>query len=127
MADRASVVRLHGPCVLPSAMENPEVLSMLTVMMPHKHMFDNVISAHYRVEYVWIRGDDSVSTIDRMLRREEVEERVGISRSAIYRLMRAGEFPAPQRVGLRAVRWRESDLEAWLASRPHATGNKAAA
>ena len=72
-------------------------------------------------------GDDFVSTIDRMLRREEVEERVGISRSAIYRLMRAGEFPAPQRVGLRAVRWRESDLEAWLASRPHATGNKAAA
>ena len=103
------------------------MLSMLTVMMPHKHMCDNVISAHYRVEHVWIRGDDSVSTIDRMLRREEVEERVDISRSAIYRLMRAGEFPPPQRVGLRAARWRESDLEAWLASRPHATGNKAAA
>lgn len=72
-------------------------------------------------------GYELVSTIDRMLRREEVEERVGISRSAIYRLMRAGEFPAPRRVGLRAVRWSESDLEAWLASRPHATGNKAAA
>ena len=80
------------------------MLSMLTVMMPCKHMFDNVISAHYRVEPVWIRGDDSVFTIDRMLRREEVEERVGISRSAIYRLMRVGEFPAPTRVGLRAVR-----------------------
>lgn len=71
--------------------------------------------------------DDSVSSIDRMLRREEVEERVGISRSAIYRLMRVGQFPAPRRVGLRAVRWSESDLQAWLASRPHATGNKAAA
>ena len=103
------------------------MLSMLTVMMPSKCVFDNANSAHYRIESVWIRGDESVSTIDRMLRREEVEERVGISRSAIYRLMRAGEFPAPTRVGLRAVRWRESDLEAWLASRPHATGNKAAA
>ena len=72
------------------------------------------------------RGCD-VSTIDRMLRREEVQERTGLSRSAIYRLMREGDFPLPHRVGQRAVRWRESDLEAWLASRPLATGRKAAA
>ena len=68
-----------------------------------------------------------MSTIDRMLRREEVQERTGLSRSAIYRLMREGDFPLPQRVGQRAVRWRESDLEAWLASRPLASGRKAAA
>lgn len=68
-----------------------------------------------------------MSTIDRMLRREEVQERTGLSRSAIYRLMREGEFPLPQRVGQRAVRWRESDLEMWLVSRPLATGRKAAA
>ena len=72
------------------------------------------------------RGCD-VSTISRMLRREEVQERTGLSRSAIYRLMREDDFPLPHRVGQRAVRWRESDLEAWLASRPVATGRKAAA
>ncbi len=68
-----------------------------------------------------------MSTIDRMLRREEVQDRTGLSRSAIYRLMREGQFPLPRRLGQRAVRWRESDLEAWLASRPLATGRKAAA
>ena len=68
-----------------------------------------------------------MSTIDRMLRREEVQERTGLSRSAIYRLMREGGFPLPHRVGRRAVRWRESDLQTWLASRPLATGRKAAA
>ena len=68
-----------------------------------------------------------MSNIDRMLRREEVQDRTGLSRSAIYRLMREGEFPLPRRLGQRAVRWRESDLEAWLASRPLATGRKAAA
>ena len=62
-----------------------------------------------------------------MLRREEVQDRTGLSRSAIYRLMREGDFPPPRRLGQRAVRWRESDLEAWLASRPLATGQKAAA
>ena len=77
------------------------------------------------MEGIW-RGSD-VSTIDRMLRREEVQERTGLSRSAIYRLMREGDFPLPRRIGQRAVRWRESDLEAWLASRPLATGRRAAA
>ena len=70
---------------------------------------------------------DRMSTTDRMLRRDEVQERTGLSCSAIYRLMREGDFPLPRRVGQRAVRWRESDLEAWLASRPLATGRKAAA
>ncbi len=68
-----------------------------------------------------------MQTVDRMLRREEVEQRTGMSRSTIYRLMREGDFPLPHRVGQRAVRWRESELEAWLASRPLATGLKAAA
>jgi len=68
-----------------------------------------------------------VSTIDHMLRREEVQKRTGLSRSAIYRLMREGGFPLPHRVGHRTVRWRESDLEAWLASRPLATGRRKAA
>ena len=68
-----------------------------------------------------------MSTIDHMLRREEVQKRTGLSRSAIYRLMREGDFPLPQRVGQRAVRWRESNIEAWLASRPLATGRRKAA
>ena len=68
-----------------------------------------------------------MSTIDRMLHREEVQERAGLSRAAIYRLMREGDFPLPRRLGQRAVRRRESDLEAWLTSRPLARGRRAAA
>ncbi len=62
---------------------------------------------------------------DRLLRRDEVESRCGIARSTIYRLMRAGEFPSPVRVGPRAVRWPEHELEKWLAERPRATGEVA--
>ena len=68
-----------------------------------------------------------MTALDRMLRREEVQERTGLSRSAIYRMMREGDFPLPRRLGQRAVRWRERDLEAWLASRPLARGRRAAA
>ena len=58
---------------------------------------------------------------DRLLTRSEVETRCGIARSTIYRLMRAGRFPEPVRVGPRAVRWPEHELDAWIADRPRAT------
>ena len=55
---------------------------------------------------------------DRLLRRREVEKITGMSRSSIYRLMQEGEFPRPVGVGPRAVRWKVSDIEAWIESRP---------
>lgn len=64
---------------------------------------------------------------DRLLRRPEVERRTGLSRTSLYRLMRDGVFPEPIRVGPRAVRWPESEIAAWLAARPRATGEAPAA
>ena len=59
---------------------------------------------------------------ERLLRRVEVEDRFGISRTKIYRLMREGRFPEPLKVGERSVRWRESEVTSWLESLPRATG-----
>ena len=59
---------------------------------------------------------------DRLMRRAEVEERTGLARTTIYRKMREGSFPEPIQVGVRAVRWSSTEIEAWLASRPRATG-----
>ncbi len=64
---------------------------------------------------------------DRLLRRPEVERRTGLSRTSLYRLMREGVFPEPIRVGPRAVRWPESEIAAWLAARPRASGEAPAA
>ena len=57
-----------------------------------------------------------------LLRREEVEQRFGVSRSWIYCEMRAGRFPEPVRIGKRAVRWKAVDLDEWAAGRPVAHG-----
>ena len=54
----------------------------------------------------------------RLLRRRQVEELTAMSRSSIYRAMMEGNFPRPVRVGPAAVRWRASDITAWLESRP---------
>ena len=58
----------------------------------------------------------------KLLRREEVEERFGVSRSRIYYEMRAVRFPEPVKIGQRAVRWRVSDLDKWDRNRPVAHG-----
>lgn len=61
---------------------------------------------------------------NRLLRRQEVESRCGLARSSLYRLMREGKFPVPLKVGVRAVRWREAEIEQWLTERPRANGER---
>lgn len=58
------------------------------------------------------------TSADRFLSLHEVRARTGLSRATIYRLQKAGAFPAAYQLGSRAVRWSERELEAWLASRP---------
>ena len=61
---------------------------------------------------------------DRLLTRAEVERRTGLGRTAIYRMMRAGEFPEPYRVGRSAVRWSELEVEAWASALPRSHGER---
>ena len=58
----------------------------------------------------------------KILRRKDVEEIVGLSRSTIYKLMSTGAFPRPIRLGPRAVGWRLSDIEAWIEFRASDVG-----
>ncbi|MCY4614419.1 MAG: AlpA family phage regulatory protein [Nitrospira sp.] len=59
---------------------------------------------------------------DVLLTRREVERRTGLSRSTLYRKMREGTFPVPVKVSERAVRWRASDIRAYVDSRPRSYG-----
>ncbi len=56
-------------------------------------------------------------TVDKVMRRPEVEHVVGLSRSAIYAAMNKGQFPRPIKIGRRAVGWRLSTIENWLEER----------
>jgi prophage regulatory protein len=52
-----------------------------------------------------------------ILRRKQVEARTGLARSTIYDQIRAGTFPAPISLGVRAVGWVEAEIDSWLAAR----------
>lgn len=42
---------------------------------------------------------------------------IGMGRSWIYLAVQEGRFPAPIRIGSRAIGWKRSDVLAWLDSR----------
>jgi prophage regulatory protein len=57
--------------------------------------------------------NNTVSTIYRL---EQIKHLSQLSKSSIYLYIKRGEFPAPIKLGRRAVGWRSSDIEAWVAS-----------
>ncbi|MBU0807635.1 MAG: AlpA family transcriptional regulator [Gammaproteobacteria bacterium] len=54
---------------------------------------------------------------DRILRRPEVEVRTGLTRSSIYRLINAGDFPRQRRLSPSTVGWLESEISSWISGR----------
>jgi len=48
-----------------------------------------------------------------LLRRRVVEARTGLSRSSLYDLIAAGEFPKPVPLGRRTVGWIEAEIADW--------------
>ena len=55
----------------------------------------------------------------RLLRIHQVEDLVGLKKSAIYTHMEKGSFPRPVCVGARVVAWRALDIASWINDRPY--------
>lgn len=55
-------------------------------------------------------------TVVRLMPLRDVLASVGLSQASVYRLMAAGEFPKPCKVGT-ASRWVSSEIEAWISDR----------
>ena len=52
-----------------------------------------------------------------ILRKPRVLALIGIGNTSLYEAIKREDFPAPVKLGVRAVGWRRSDIENWLASR----------
>jgi prophage regulatory protein len=65
-------------------------------------------------------GAANMSSKKAFLRLSAVIDRTGLGRTSIYRGIAAGTFPAPVRLGPRAVGWPEDAIDRWAESRPSA-------
>ena len=63
-------------------------------------------------------GDSNA--IANVVRLPAVRRMTGLGRSTIYRMEAVGQFPQRIKLGLRAVGWMESEVQAWLAMRAEA-------
>ncbi len=53
----------------------------------------------------------------RLINEKEVLALIGLSRSTLWRLERAGQFPSRLQVSTRAVRWNLAEVLEWIESR----------
>lgn len=61
-----------------------------------------------------VKVDIFTATAARLMSFAELQTRIGgLSRTTIWRMVRKGEFPAPRRVGGRAL-WSDADVTAWI-------------
>ena len=47
---------------------------------------------------------------------KEVCSLIGVSRGTLFRMRREGKLPTPMQVSSRLVKWRRSDIMAWIES-----------
>jgi prophage regulatory protein len=61
----------------------------------------------------------------KFLRLPEVKAVTGLSKTSLYALIREKSFPAPVRLGPRAVAWVKSEIRQWAKERVHASRSAA--
>jgi len=66
-----------------------------------------------------VNGNNQEGTIMsvKILRRPEVEQIVGLSRSTLYAMMAENTFPKPIKLGKRAIGWPDNVIAGWIEER----------
>jgi prophage regulatory protein len=57
----------------------------------------------------------------RFLRFKELRQRVGLSRTSIWRLERKGQFPCRRQLSDNTVAWLEDEVDEWMQARDSVT------
>lgn len=63
---------------------------------------------------------DENKPTDRMIRVGELLKLMGVSRATLSRMRAGGLFPKPQKISIRCIGWRSSEVDGWIAHRPAA-------
>ena len=58
--------------------------------------------------------NDNYHNPNRLIRLPEVEELTGLSRTSVYRKIKAGEFPKSIPLTSRAIGWKYGDVLNWI-------------
>ncbi len=59
----------------------------------------------------------AVPTIRKALRQTQVIEKIGVSKTHLYRLIQKGDFPKSHKLSERVSVWNECEIDEWLAEK----------
>jgi len=59
---------------------------------------------------------------DKLIRRKELLELIGLSSATQWRMERAGLFPSRVKLGANSVGWHLAEVEAWMKARDRVQG-----
>jgi len=99
----------------PSGRQQPSTDQVAVKKMPHSEK--SVLASQAQPT----KGLDDVT----FLRLPEVKAITGLSKSSLYALIQEKQFPAPVRLGMRAVAWIKSEVRQWAMERIHASRSAA--
>lgn len=80
-----------------------------------------------RIELLETSDMNETASPERLLRAREVIQRIGVSRSTFFAMIREGKFPAGVKITDQCVGWREAVVDAWIRDRPTAAAGSEAA
>ena len=63
-------------------------------------------------------GPATVELNVQLMTAKDVVNVTKLSRVSIYRAAKQGRFPCPVRIGARQIRWRSTDVQAWVNNLP---------
>ncbi|MFX1761397.1 AlpA family phage regulatory protein [Paraburkholderia sp. A1RI-2L] len=58
----------------------------------------------------------------RIIRMRALSQRIGLSKTEIYRRLQSGSFVTPLKLGERSIGFDEAEVDAWLAALPRVEG-----
>lgn len=56
----------------------------------------------------------------RIMRIREVTKTIGLGRATLYKMLEAGEFPRPIKLGARSIGFKSEEVQDWIDSRERA-------
>lgn len=97
------------------AFELAEQLAENAMLLPRTIVVEgsNVVAANDE-QTAPLPASEPIHNETRSLRLPEVVRRLGVSRPTIYRMIAAGQFPKPRKLGGRVSVWSSSELDDWL-------------
>lgn len=92
-----------------------------SVRAAHKKAIQSEVQTSHPASSVMSNALEDVA----FMRLPEVKAVTGLSKTSIYELIRARSFPAPVRLGARAVAWVKAEIKEWAAERVRASRSAA--